>query len=139
MIIVHPQLRLPECTIAGAPLYHFGRDNGYTVEVAHGCEHYIRDSYPDDPPPREWLESRIVDPALTAPRQLPAPTSAPTAARRSARPVAGHPVFGNGAWVHDRTGQPWCRDDLGDWERDPAAGGLRMDVAVARPAHPVAS
>jgi hypothetical protein len=62
MTIVHHAYACPACEASGAQLYHFGRDNGATVEVAHGCEHYIRDSYPDNPPPAEWLAERAVAP-----------------------------------------------------------------------------
>ncbi len=54
------------CETAGdVPLYHFGRDNGHSTEIAHGCEHYIHDSYPSDPPPREWLGRNAVPPGAS--------------------------------------------------------------------------
>jgi hypothetical protein len=60
VIIIHPRYTCAGCEPADVPLYHFGRNDGHNVQVAHGCEHYIRDSYPEDPPPREWLERQAV-------------------------------------------------------------------------------
>ena len=59
-MIVHPTYACRDCEGADVQLYHYGRDNGATIEVAHGCAHYIRDSYPDGPPPDEWLAQRAV-------------------------------------------------------------------------------
>jgi hypothetical protein len=60
MTIVHPRYTCAECGTADVPLYHFGRDDGHNVQIAHRCEHYIRDCYPGNPPPREWLEEGAV-------------------------------------------------------------------------------
>ena len=61
--IVHPARTCAGC--AGQPgvqLYHFGFDDGHNVSIAHGCEHFIRSCYPDNPPPAEWLAERAVAP-----------------------------------------------------------------------------
>jgi hypothetical protein len=63
MIILHPEYRCGDCERkADVVLYHFGRNNGYDIQICHGCEHYIRDCYPDDPPPDDWLARHLVQP-----------------------------------------------------------------------------
>jgi hypothetical protein len=61
MTIVHMAHTCAGCTgQPGSRLYHFGFVDEHNVSIAHGCEHFIRDCYPDNPPPREWLEERAV-------------------------------------------------------------------------------
>jgi hypothetical protein len=61
--IVHPLYLCAGCEgTADVPLYHFAWNDGQNVSIAHGCEHFIRDCYPDDPPPAEWLAERAVEP-----------------------------------------------------------------------------
>lgn len=56
--IIHPRYTCGPCEDADVRLYHFGRDNGATIEVAHGCEHYIRERWPDVP--AWWLAQQAV-------------------------------------------------------------------------------
>ena len=73
--IVHPLYACAECAGTG-PLYHFGRNNGAAVEVAHGCEHMIRDYYPDVP--AEWLAEQVIQPgANCCSRPQPCPLRQP--------------------------------------------------------------
>jgi len=66
-VIIHPEFCCAECCLPGimrprpgVQMYHYARNNGGYVEIAHGCEHYILDYFADDPPPRAWLEEQIV-------------------------------------------------------------------------------
>jgi hypothetical protein len=60
--IVHHTYVCGDCEGKDVRLYHFGRNDGQAVSIAHGCEHYIRDSYPGAAIPDEWLSERVVYP-----------------------------------------------------------------------------
>src|SRR5262245_41744911 len=60
--IICPEFACDECEGKDVPLYHFGRNVCGSIQISHGCKHYIRACYPREVITDEMLCQRLVDP-----------------------------------------------------------------------------